>query len=125
MYDVVIAGGGPAGLSAALSLGRARRRVLLLDEGGGRNAPASAVHGFLTRDGTTPADLRKLARDELAAYPSVEQLDVGAASVDGSNGDFRVRTDEGDHRARRVLLATGVRDDLPEIDGMGELWGRG
>src|SRR5918992_3912052 len=72
MYDAIIVGGGPAGLAAALTLGRSHRRVLLLDAGQGRNAPAAAVHNFLAQDGTPPDELRRLGREQLARYPGVE-----------------------------------------------------
>jgi thioredoxin reductase len=128
--DVVIVGGGPAGLNAALTLGRARRRVLLVDSGQPRNAPAQAVHGFLTRDGLPPAELRRIGREQLAPYPSVEVrnseiLDVQAIGAPaGSGGGFAVTlADRSVTRARRLLLATGLVDQLPAIDGLAELWG--
>ncbi|MFI6299936.1 NAD(P)/FAD-dependent oxidoreductase [Nonomuraea sp. NPDC050790] len=122
VYDVVIAGGGPAGLAAALTLGRAHRRVLLLDTGQGRNAPAEAVHNFLTRDGTPPAELRALARRELSAYASVELRDETVTDV---RPGFLVGLSGGDRvTARRLLLATGLADDLPGPPGVEELWGR-
>jgi thioredoxin reductase len=124
MFDVAIIGGGPAGLSAALTLGRARRTVLLLDSDDGRNARAAAVHGFLTRDGISPAELRALARKELAQYPTVELRETAATGVRGAEGEFVVTADQ-EETARRVLLATGVRDDLPDLEGLAELWGRG
>ncbi|MFI6902336.1 NAD(P)/FAD-dependent oxidoreductase [Nonomuraea sp. NPDC050394] len=120
--DVVIIGGGPAGLAAALILGRAHRRVLLLDAGHGRNAPAEAVHNFLTRDGTPPAALRELAREELSAYPSVE---IREETVTDVHPGFRVDlSGGGTAAARRILLATGLSDDLPGPPGAGALWGR-
>jgi thioredoxin reductase len=125
VYDVVIAGGGPAGLSAALVLGRARRRVLLADAGKGRNAPAAAVHGYLTQDGTPPEEFRALAQKELHEYRTVELRDAEVTSVTGREGDFAVELPGGRVRARRLLLATGVVDDLPEVDGLADLWGRG
>jgi thioredoxin reductase len=125
--DVVIVGGGPAGLNAALTLGRARRRVLLTDGGQPRNAPAQAVHGFLSRDGLPPAELRRIAREQLASYPSVEVRDtevVDAQALDGPDGGFVVTlADQSVTRARRLLLATGLVDQLPAIDGLAELWG--
>ncbi|MDA8318630.1 MAG: NAD(P)/FAD-dependent oxidoreductase [Actinomycetota bacterium] len=127
-YDVVIAGGGPAGLNAALVLGRVRRQVLVADSGQYRNAPAAAMHGFLSRDGADPADLRRTARAELAAYPSVRLADTAvesaAAAADG--GGFEVRLAGGQAAgARRLLLATGLADELPGIKGLAGLWGRG
>ncbi|MEV4889463.1 FAD-dependent oxidoreductase [Nonomuraea sp. NPDC055795] len=120
--DVVIVGGGPAGLAAALTLGRAHRHVLLLDTGHGRNAPAEAVHNFLTRDGTPPAALRELAREELSAYPSVE---IREETVTDVRPGFRVELSGGETAgARRLLLATGLSDDLPGPPGVEALWGR-
>ena len=94
-YDVVIVGGGPAGLSAALTLGRARKRVLLCDAGVRRNAAARHVNGFLTRDGTPPAELRRIGREQLGAYPSVEVRDEGVEGIDGERGAFAVRLASG------------------------------
>ncbi|MFF5212696.1 FAD-dependent oxidoreductase [Streptosporangium sp. NPDC000396] len=126
MFDAVIVGAGPAGMAATLTLGRVHRTVLLLDAGQGRNAPAAQVHNFLTRDGTPPAELRELGREELAAYPSVE---VRAGTVSGVrvlDGDgFRVELSHGGAaEARRLLLATGLADELPGPRGVEALWGR-
>ena len=124
-YDVVIAGGGPAGLNAALVLGRVRRQVLVADSGQYRNACAPAMHGFLTRDGADPADLRRIARAELAAYPSVRLADTAVESA-ADGGAFEVRLAGGQAAgARRLLLATGLADELPGIEGLVGLWGRG
>ncbi|MFD1930065.1 MULTISPECIES: NAD(P)/FAD-dependent oxidoreductase [Nonomuraea] len=121
-FDVVIVGGGPAGMAAALTLGRAHRSVLLLDAGQGRNAQAEAVHNFLTRDGTPPARLRELGRQELSAYASVQVREEGVTDVEA---DLRLRLSGGGTvRARRLLLATGLADDLPGPRGVGALWGR-
>ncbi|MGK5558386.1 NAD(P)/FAD-dependent oxidoreductase [Actinomadura kijaniata] len=126
MFDAVIIGAGPAGMAAALTLGRVHRPVLVVDAGEGRNAPAGAVHNFLTRDGTPPAELRGLGREELAAYPAVE---VRAGTVTGARasqqGGFHLRlSGGGEVGARRVLLATGLADDLPGPRGVEEMWGR-
>lgn len=127
VWDVVVVGAGPAGLSAALVLGRACRRVLVCDSRQPRNAASRAVHGFLTRDGTPPDELRRLGRDELRPYPSVVlRQDVEVTDVRLRPGGFDVLLD-GDERVhtRRLLLATGLVDQLPPVDGMAELWGAG
>ncbi|HWK27554.1 MAG TPA: NAD(P)/FAD-dependent oxidoreductase [Solirubrobacter sp.] len=121
-YDVVIIGGGPAGLAAALTLGRSLRTTILFDGGAPRNAPADAMHNVLGRDGTPPAQLREDARRELAAYPTVELRDAAVASVAAG---FTVTLASGEAAtARRLLLATGVVDELPAIPGFAERWGR-
>lgn len=122
-HDVVIVGGGPGGLSAALALGRGRKRVLLCDSGPRRNAAATHVHNFLTRDGTPPGELRAIARAELARYPSVEVRDVGVTGISGARGAFRVATSDGVVDARRVLLCVGMVDERLPIEGFAELWG--
>lgn len=124
LFDVVIAGGGPAGLSAALALGRARKRVLLCDADTPRNAAAERVHNFVTRDGTPPAEMRRVARAQLAAYPNVTVTDVRVERVDGDAGAFEVHLATGAARARRVLVCTGMIDELPALPGFRELWGR-
>jgi thioredoxin reductase len=122
-YDVVIVGGGPAGLSAALALGRARKRVLLCDAGPRRNAAAVHVQNFVTRDGTPPADFRRVGREQLATYPNVEARDVRVESITGARGAFHVALGSGAVEARRVLLCTGMIDELPPIEGFARLWG--
>jgi thioredoxin reductase len=126
MLDVVIVGGGPAGLNAALMLGRARRNVLLLDSGQPRNAGVHAMHGFLSRDGMDPAALRQTAREQLAAYPTVQVRDLEVQTVAPDAERFTLTMADGTtEQARRLLLATGVVDQLPPILGLTELWGRG
>ena len=120
-YDVVVVGGGAAGLSAALVLGRARRRVAVVDAGAPRNAPASHMHGFLSRDGMPPPELLAAGRAEAAGY-GVELLDD---RVDAIEPGFAVRLATGrGPEARRILVATGVGDELPDIPGVRERWGR-
>ncbi len=124
-YDVVVVGGGAAGLSAALVLGRARRRVLVVDAGTPRNAPAAHMHGFLSRDGMPPADLLAAGRAEVTGY-GVELAHDVVAGIDGdTEHGFTVRLTGGRVLvARRVLLATGLRDGLPDLPGVRERWGR-
>ncbi len=124
MYDVIVIGGGPAGLQAALTLGRMHRTALLLDSGDYRNAPADAMHNFLTQDGTPPAELRATARNEISRYGSVEIREVEATEVSGNAGDFTVALADGTAvRCTRILLATGVRDLLPDVPGLAEVFG--
>lgn len=124
-YDVVIVGGGPSGLTAALVLGRACRKVLVCDEGKPRNHTSSAVHGFFSRDGISPAELLKAGREQLKPY-SVEWRNAGVTDAEKVDGGFRVETRDGKAvTARKLILATGVKDELPDIDGLAALWGTG
>jgi thioredoxin reductase len=124
-YDVVVVGGGAAGLNAALVLGRARRRVAVVDAGAPRNAPAAQMHGFLSRDGTPPAGLLAAGRVEVAGY-GVELLEGRVEHIDpGGQPGFLVPLAAGPVlAARRVLVATGLRDELPELPGVPERWGK-
>ncbi len=123
-YDVAIVGAGPAGLSAALVLGRCRRRVLVLDSGRYRNRAARQTHGFFTRDGIAPSELRELGLIELARYPGVELRRVAVLDIGGRDERFTVQLADGvEVRCRKVLLATGLEDELPEVEGAGELFG--
>ena len=120
-YDVVVVGGGAAGLSAALVLVRARRTVAVVDAGGPRNAPAAHMHGFLSRDGMSPRDLLAAGRSEVAGYGGTLIDDT----VVGVEPGFHVRLASGPPlRARRILVATGLRDELPDVPGVRERWGR-
>ncbi len=123
VYDVVIVGGGPAGLSASLALGRARRRVLLCDSGPRRNAAAEHIHNFVTRDGTPPDEFRRVARQQLHEYSNVEMRDDRVASIEGIRGAFRVDLTSATVQARRVLLCAGMVDEMLPIEGFLELWG--
>jgi thioredoxin reductase len=124
-FDVVIVGGGAAGLSAALILGRARRRALVIDDGHRRNAAVEASHGFFTRDGVPPAELIRLSRAELAAYPSIEFLNASVLRAARERDGFALSLESGATiRAKRLLLATGVFDVVPDIDGLAERWGK-
>ncbi|MFC5217820.1 NAD(P)/FAD-dependent oxidoreductase [Streptomyces coerulescens] len=126
MKDVIIIGGGPAGMSAALTLGRTHHTVLLADNDDGRNAPAEAMHNFLTHEGTSPAALRELGRENLAAYPHVEVRPVAVDSVRRLTAEhFEVTFADGSMaESRRLLLATGLRDEMPPVPGATELWGK-
>ncbi|AKT41786.1 NAD(P)/FAD-dependent oxidoreductase [Chondromyces crocatus] len=122
--DVVIVGGGPAGLSAALTLGRSLKKVLLCDGGIPRNAAAAEMHNFVTRDGTPPREFRRIAREQLAAYESVTLRDGLVVDVVREGEFLRVTMDDGaSHLTRRVLLTVGVVDVMPDIPGARELWG--
>ncbi|MDQ1006279.1 thioredoxin reductase [Streptomyces sp. V4I23] len=132
-YDVVVFGGGAAGLSGALTLARARRSVVVIDSGAPRNAPAEGVHGLLARDGVPPAELLERGRTEVRAYGGhVVTGEVGdVARGDGMSlrsehgGDFEVTlTDGRSVRARRLLVATGLVDELPDVPGLHARWGR-
>jgi len=124
LYDVLLVGGGPSGLSATLTLARARKRVLLCDSGPRRNAAAEQVHNFVTRDGTPPEEFRRIARQQLGNYPNVEIRDVRVESISGARGAFQVQLSSGPVQARRILLCTGMVDEMLPIDGFRELWGR-
>jgi len=124
-YDVIVIGGGAAGLSAAVVLGRARRRVLLCDAGAQRNSCAEKMHGFLSRDGESPGELLKICKEQLAQYPSVGFEASVVQAVEKSSSGFRVELTSGTAPvADLLLLATGMADALPEIDGLREAWGR-
>lgn len=124
ILDCVVVGGGPAGLSAALMLGRCRRRVSVCDTGEPRNARARAIHGYLTRDGLDPAEFLRLAREELTGYDTVDLCQVEVTGVSRNGEGFRVVCADGAQlMTRKLLLATGVRDELPEIEGLESLYG--
>lgn len=122
--DVVIVGGGPAGLNAALMLGRARKKVLLCDGGSPRNSAAEGIHGFVTRDGTPPKEFRRIAREQLQPY-DVEVQDVRVTTVERLASGFRVVLAGGrEVECRRLLLATGLVDEPPDLPGYRDLWGK-
>ena len=122
--DVIIVGAGPAGLSAALILGRCRRRVLVLDTDRPRNAAARAMHGFLSRDGINPQQLRQIAREQLAPYDSVALEQVEVVQARRIRDGFEVRLADGRRcRCRKLLLATGVVDYIPQVEGLAPFYG--
>ena len=126
MYDVLIVGAGPAGLNAALILGRSCRRVLVCDSGHPRNAPSRGVNGFLSRDGVDPHELRRLGREQLAPYDNVELRDGKVDDVKGIDGRFAAVLGDGTRvEARKVLLATGLELEFPKVEGLEELYGHG
>jgi thioredoxin reductase len=124
--DVVVVGGGPAGLSAALWLGRCGRRTIVFDSGNPRNAASRGLHGYMSRDGMSPLDLRQVGRAELAQYPAVEIRDVGVRSAHRNSRHFDIEDADGRRwRTRLLLLATGRVDTLPAVPGIHEFYGRG
>jgi thioredoxin reductase len=124
MYDVIIVGAGPAGLSAALMLGRSRRRVIVCDTGRPRNAAARAIHGFLSRDGIAPRELLRIAREQLRPYETVELRDVEVTAAECREGRFHVTLADGSSlHSRKLLIATGVVDNVPDIPGFHRLYG--
>lgn len=123
-YDCIVVGAGPAGLGAALMLGRCRRNVLVCDSGQPRNLRSTAIHSYLTRDGTAPVEFLRLARKEVARYPSVEIREVEVLDATRSPDGFRVVCADGRQvSSRKLLLATGVVDELPQLEGLAELYG--
>ncbi|MDN2581458.1 NAD(P)/FAD-dependent oxidoreductase [Aquibium sp. ELW1220] len=126
MFDVIVIGGSYAGLSAAIQVARARRRVLVIDAGNRRNRYSSTSHGFLGRDGHTPGAIAAEAREQLLAYPSVSFISGQASSATGGIDAFNVAIANGQHvEGRRIVLATGVEDVLPDVPGLASQWGVG
>jgi thioredoxin reductase len=121
---VVVVGGGPAGLSAALLLGRCRRSVLVCDDGRPRNAVTRSVHGFLTRDGIPPADLRRISREQLVHYRSVELRDASVTAVVPTERGFEIELNGAERvECVKLVLATGLSDELPDVPGAERLYG--
>lgn len=126
IWDVIIVGAGPAGTNAAMVLARMRRKVLIIDNGKPRNSRSQGMHNYLTRDGILPAEYLKLAHNELSTY-GVKHICADACTTKalGSHG-FEIRdSNDETHLAKRLLIATGVTDNVPDVPGMKELWGRG
>jgi thioredoxin reductase len=125
-YDALIIGAGPAGLSAALMLGRCRRSVLVVDANEPRNGAAQALHGYLTQDGVTPGELRDRGRADLRAYPSVQISDTRVLRAQREEGGFQATLETGEScGSRLLLLATGRVDPVPTLPGFREFFGRG
>jgi thioredoxin reductase len=122
-FDVAVIGAGPAGLSAALNLARARRRTLVLDSNRPRNAVTLASHGFLTRDGVSPMELRALGRDELAAYPETEFQKTMVTGIVADGDEFVITDRAGTSRAATILITTGVTEKLPALPGIRSFYG--
>lgn len=124
-FDVVVVGGGAAGLAGALTLVRARRSVLVIDSGSPRNAPAAHMHGYLGQDGRSPAGLLAEGRAEVTGYGGEIRPGTAVAADRLPDGSFLVRCGDGTTvRARRLLVATGLVDELPAVPGLGARWGR-
>lgn len=125
LLDAGIIGGGPAGLSAALVLGRARKNVVVIDEGLPRNRVTHESHGFLTRDSIKPDEFRRIAVEQIRAYPSVQFAADTAVEITGADGDFQIRTERGTvYRVKKLLFAVGKKDQLPAIEGLKEVYGQ-
>ena len=124
MYDVIIVGGGPAGLSAALVLGRCRRNVLLCDGGTPRNHRSHVMHGYLTQEGIAPGDFLALAHADLEQYETVELEETEVIEARREGNAFRITMEGGEEaRCRRLLLATGVIDEIPPVEGIDQFYG--
>lgn len=123
-FDVAIIGGSYAGLSAAMTLGRARRHVLIIDSGKPCNRQTPHSHNLITHDGKTPAEISALAREQVLAYPTVRMRAGLVTRVSGADGTFTVATDDGQVLgAKKLIFTTGIRDIMPEIPGFAESWG--
>ncbi|MDX1807660.1 MAG: NAD(P)/FAD-dependent oxidoreductase, partial [Paenisporosarcina sp.] len=124
MKDCIIIGGGPAGLNAALVLGRARREIVLLDHNNARNKVTHASHGFITRDGIKPSEFREIAHKEFKSYPSVEIVSDQVVKLTTIKNGFKVTTDRGyEWDCRKVILATGVKEKFPNIPTLQDFYG--
>lgn len=124
MLDTLIVGGSYAGMAAAMALGRAMRNVLIIDSGKPCNAQTPYSHNFLTQDGNTPAAIARVAREQVLGYPTVRIRDGEVVGITGANLGFHVGLKSGEQiSARKIVLATGLKDQLPAIDGLAACWG--
>ncbi|MGV3460099.1 MAG: NAD(P)/FAD-dependent oxidoreductase [Flavobacterium sp.] len=124
-FEAIIIGGSYAGLSAAMALGRASRNVLVIDSGQPCNAPTPHSHNFLTRDGETPAAIAAIAKEQVQHYPTVKFQEGTVTGVEKTGDAFAVKlADSAIFLAKKVLLATGIKDIMPGIEGFGECWGK-
>ncbi|UEG55264.1 NAD(P)/FAD-dependent oxidoreductase [Mucilaginibacter daejeonensis] len=123
-YDVIVVGGSNAGLQAAMTLARALRKVLVIDSGKPCNRSTPHSHNFLTRDGATPQEILIIGREQLLLYPTVTLLNATVTKADGVDHKFTVHTDDGGiYHAKKLLFATGINDQLPDIPGFKDCWG--
>ena len=124
MYDVIIIGGGPAGLNAALVLGRSRRKILIFDNNDQRNLKASEMHGYLSRDGISPGEFLRLGNEELLKY-DVKKETATVTGAKKNNGNFEVTGSSGEkYNSKKILICTGIRDNIPPILGIEDLYGK-
>lgn len=125
-YEVIIIGGGPAGMSAALVLGRSRIKTLVLNAESARNTVTTHSHGFLTRDGVHPVEMLQIAKEQLLKYPAVTYLKTGATGLDSINDSFLVTTPSGSYHSKRVVLAAGQKDNVDQlgVPGLAEAYGK-
>lgn len=125
LLDVAIVGGGPAGLNAALVLGRAKKQVAVIDEGRPRNRVTREAHGFLTRDGISPSEFRRIAVEQIGAYPSVSFVADTAVAIAGADGQFQIATAQGQmFSSKKLLFAVGMKDRPLDIPGLSEVYGK-
>ena len=124
MFDVIIVGAGPAGLSAALILGRCRRKVLVCDAGRPRNSASRALHGFLTRDGIEPAEFIRIGREQLRPYTTIQLRSAEVTHARQFDKGFEIKVEGETVTGRKLLLATGVVDRLPDLEGLESFYGR-
>lgn len=124
-YEVLIIGGGPAGLSAAMTLGRLSRTALICDDNKPRNAPSAHINNFITRDGVHPEEWRSLARKDLNKYQTIKSFDGSVLSVDQIKNGFQAQLSSGSSIAvKKIILAYGIKDKIPAILGFNDLWGK-